>query len=324
VTPGRPQAIAIVSNRQCDELQEAAALLRTQGVEVRFAGMSSSPRLVDAAFLERFDAVVSIGHTVQKSLARGRPVYCYDRFGGPGYIGPANIDAAEIHNFSGRDRAVQRTPAQLCEEILGGYAAAAAEAAALHRLAAERYRLDLALAGLLHPIVPLAEERTILRDRRSAERKLVRQVVNVQVRYELFTPESAMLAGPRLDFLCIRREVRHSAAIPWFREMGEPTPSLYAVSPLPRPLSLHGEVLAAAELKLAAVAARHERGETAATIHQPSPALARQFPQNPNSGSGRFELKLPLTSSTRQIELIARLSDGSEATFCILHFEPVP
>lgn len=61
-------------------------------------------RFVEAKLLLQYDLVITIGRTVQQCLCLGIPVYCYDRFGGPGYITLDNIDFNEYYNFSGRQK----------------------------------------------------------------------------------------------------------------------------------------------------------------------------------------------------------------------------
>lgn len=63
---------------------------------------SFSSRFVNVELLLQYDVVITIGRTVQQCLCLGIPVYCYDHYGGPGYITIENIDTNEYYNFSGR------------------------------------------------------------------------------------------------------------------------------------------------------------------------------------------------------------------------------
>lgn len=49
-----------------------------------------------------FDAVLTIGKTVQYSLSMGIPCYIYDHFGGEGWLTPETFDREAFYNFSGR------------------------------------------------------------------------------------------------------------------------------------------------------------------------------------------------------------------------------
>lgn len=61
-------------------------------------------KFVNADLLLRYDVVITIGRTVQQCMCLGIPVYCYDHFGGPGYITLDNIEFNERMNFSGRQK----------------------------------------------------------------------------------------------------------------------------------------------------------------------------------------------------------------------------
>jgi len=58
---------------------------------------------IEDKVLENYDLVITIGKTVNYCLALGVPVYCYDWFGGSGYLNPGNFAINKRHNFSGRD-----------------------------------------------------------------------------------------------------------------------------------------------------------------------------------------------------------------------------
>jgi hypothetical protein len=319
-----PRNVAVVSNRRCDELRLAGDLLKAQGIAVRFVGFLDKAEFVDSNFVDRCDVVVTIGHTVQKALARGRPVYCYDRFGGPGYIDEGNLDRAETHNFSGRDCPLGKTPEQICAEILDGYAAAAAAAGTLSRIAAERYRLDDVLAGLLGRLAPRAVARPVRAGKLSAARKFVRYAVNAAVRYDLFTPESTMVAKDRLDFVRLKRTLPKPESIPYFREVNAPSPSLYAVSPQPRSAPVYGYILPAPGLEITAIEVHHDDGTvTTAPSGLPSPNLKDMFPDHPLSGVGRFNAHYTIRPGMNRVELIAVLSDGARPVFFVIEIEPV-
>lgn len=148
---GQPR-FAAVSNHLPEELRLAGEALRASGAVFDHIGEGGGAALVTPELLGRYDAVVTIGRTVQAALAMGLPVYCYDRFGGPGYIDPANLAAAADFNFSGRDLRRKLAPGDLAAELVSGYRAAAAAAPALKAFAAQKYslpsRLDAVLARL--------------------------------------------------------------------------------------------------------------------------------------------------------------------------------
>jgi hypothetical protein len=140
--------LAIVSNHVPDEMIEAAALLRARGVNVVLYGPLGQRTRITADVLKTYDAVVTIGKTVQYALAAGVAVFCYDHFGGPGWINRTTFDAACAKNFSGRCQPVRQTAETLADNLLNGYAAARAEAAFLHEKAEELFDFDKNMRAL--------------------------------------------------------------------------------------------------------------------------------------------------------------------------------
>lgn len=115
-----------VSNHIPPELLEAFRVLREMhDVEIVQIGgeaaKGSRAQRVKPADLRHVDAVISIGKTVQYSLVAGIPVYCYDHFGGPGWLVPSNFDLARRSNFSGRGFA-QKNSTAIVDELLSGLA----------------------------------------------------------------------------------------------------------------------------------------------------------------------------------------------------------
>ena len=118
----KPQSICIVSNHIPSELREAAKLLQEDGINVQAFGIGQKNyKRLTKEDVQNFDAIISIGKTVQYGILSRRPVYCYDRFGGPGYITPNNINKALAHNFSGRCCGRKLTPLELKTEILENF-----------------------------------------------------------------------------------------------------------------------------------------------------------------------------------------------------------
>jgi hypothetical protein len=117
--------LLVVSNHMPPELWEAVTQLRARGVQVRVLGQSHGDeyRRTLPSDLHWADAVVSIGKTVQYGIVSGLPVYCYDHFGGSGWLDEDNMAANEDVNFSGRGFG-PRTASMIVEELVEGFAAA--------------------------------------------------------------------------------------------------------------------------------------------------------------------------------------------------------
>ena len=125
--PPHLNSLLVVSNHLPDEVYKALNLLKSAGVESKVIGLSREEHdheqvRVDANLINQFDAVMTIGKTVQYALCSGRPVFCYDHFGGPGWLSEGNYEKARYHNFSGRgfDKA---SPQKIAEHIQTGFPA---------------------------------------------------------------------------------------------------------------------------------------------------------------------------------------------------------
>jgi len=126
VPAGTLRRIAIVSNHPPDELKQAKELLTAQGIDVvSFGRHQDRHSLMTADVIRGFDAVITIGKTVQYCLVSGIPVYVYDHFGGPGWLNDSVFPDAEYANFSGRGFA-RRDPSAITTEITEGVRSAAA------------------------------------------------------------------------------------------------------------------------------------------------------------------------------------------------------
>ncbi len=114
----RLRRIAIISNHPPTEIIVVVGILRARKIAVDLIGSHGKHQLVNINLLNSYDAVITIGRTVQHCMAREIPVFCYDRFGGPGWLNPVNFKIAEYFNYSGRC-CYQKTPSeQIANEII--------------------------------------------------------------------------------------------------------------------------------------------------------------------------------------------------------------
>jgi hypothetical protein len=154
--PERPR-VAVVSNHIQPEIVDAMELVRDRFEVVLIgsqASLGATPRRVDERVIHDLDAVVTIGKTVQYALVAGVPVYCYDTFGGPGWLSPGNVDAAAANHFSGAGSA-KRDAETIAAELVDGWGQARRDAEALLPLAWERFDLDTHLAETILPLLRL-------------------------------------------------------------------------------------------------------------------------------------------------------------------------
>lgn len=148
--PSQPRKIAIVSNHIPNELREASALLGESGAKVDLLGRGEGGRVerVTPAVIGSYDLIITIGKTVQYAIAAGVPVYCYDWFGGPGYLTEDNYDKAKYYNFSGRGFET-KTAKDITHDIVVGYAQAVEGFRYLRKKHADEHRLSTKIQSIL-------------------------------------------------------------------------------------------------------------------------------------------------------------------------------
>lgn len=131
--------LGVVSNHAPKEIIGLKRYFQDRGVEFEVIGGRGSRVLVTPEVLSRFDAIISIGKTVQYCLVLGIPIFVYDHYGGPGWLDCKNIDQAEYYNFNGRCVGLKYQAADLCELIFDGYSDAVAFAEVFVPSAIDRY-----------------------------------------------------------------------------------------------------------------------------------------------------------------------------------------
>jgi hypothetical protein len=135
------EKVVIVSNHVPNELLEAASILKNNFIDIDIIGLTNEYQFIKPEVLLPYDVVVTIGKTVQYCFALKIPVFCYDYFGGPGYISDINFEKAEHYNFSGRCCRRQLKADVLASEIISGYKEALKKLDQLRSIADERYNL---------------------------------------------------------------------------------------------------------------------------------------------------------------------------------------
>lgn len=108
--------IAIITNHITEELMQAKEILINNKYNVVLYGFQGKRELITDKVLEQYDAIVTIGKTVQYAMSLKIPVYVYDIFGGEGYLTLENIEKNRSRNFSGRGFD-KKTPQKIYEEI---------------------------------------------------------------------------------------------------------------------------------------------------------------------------------------------------------------
>ncbi|WP_251900675.1 hypothetical protein [Lactococcus lactis] len=154
--------VLMVSNHSNSELQDAKELLEKKGIEVVQFGQSHEKyQLIEPELLADFDAVITIGKTVQYCLVQGIPVYVYAHFSGDGYLTPENFDENRQNNFSGRKRGTnwdyipheRKTGSQIADELISGYKNALEFHTANRNKWIEEFSIDYVLPNLMKTVV---------------------------------------------------------------------------------------------------------------------------------------------------------------------------
>lgn len=143
--PGRPRKLRrllSVSNHLPEELAAAFDILRAAGVEVTRFGNPDGNRRLTAADVFGHDAVVTIGKSVQYALRSRKPVFCYDHFGGPGWLDADSFPETARRNFSGLNAPDRRSAEDLAGLLRDGFARAAGFAARMDDALLAPYRLE--------------------------------------------------------------------------------------------------------------------------------------------------------------------------------------
>ena len=111
---------AVISNHVPRELKEAASISGSP-VQLDYYGLETEAVPVTPDLLCRYDVVITIGRTAQLCFASTTPLYCYDRFGGPGYLEPEEFEEAKRTNYSGRSNPKKLSAEELVEDLIRGY-----------------------------------------------------------------------------------------------------------------------------------------------------------------------------------------------------------
>lgn len=150
--PVQPERIAVVSNHLSKEMIE---LKRRTNLPftLDFIGWADRALLVTSDMLSHYDCVITIGRTVLDCFAGSIPIYCYDHFGGPGYISPDEVERHAWYNFSGRSVERKLNGEELLSDIIAGYPKALTHLSQLRQYAFEHHNLSHNFDKLLEAIL---------------------------------------------------------------------------------------------------------------------------------------------------------------------------
>lgn len=101
IIPHKINNILAISNHLPNELSDALSKLKSD-FNVDIIGTNHKKILISSEFINKYDLIISIGKSVQYGILSNKFIYCYDRFGGPGFLTDSNFEKAKYYNFSGR------------------------------------------------------------------------------------------------------------------------------------------------------------------------------------------------------------------------------
>jgi hypothetical protein len=151
-TPGELTRIGVISNHPPQEIINFAKFAQDNGLMVEFIGQDANKIYVDPDIITKYDLIISIGKTVQYCFSLKVPIYCYDHFGGPGFITPDNIQFEEYFNFSGRGTNKKRSGQELLDDIRRNYAGACSHLDFLFSYSKEHFMLEYNIQKLFNEL----------------------------------------------------------------------------------------------------------------------------------------------------------------------------
>lgn len=144
--------IAIVSNHPPEELLDVIDIFKTKKINTDLIGILGKRKLVNIDVLTSYDAVITIGRTVQHCMCLGIPVFCYDHFGGPGWLTPENLQRAEWFNYSGRCCYQRFQAEELVDNLMNGFIKNITNISFFRNYAIEHYSLTKNIKTVLDAI----------------------------------------------------------------------------------------------------------------------------------------------------------------------------
>ncbi|MWP62876.1 hypothetical protein [Gilliamella sp. Pas-s25] len=135
--------ILLVSNHPPEEILDAIEILKKEySLNVMNIGVRGNIERLTPVMIENANAVITIGKTVQYAIVGDTPVYCYDHFGGIGWLSATNYKKAEEFNYSGRCCLRKISAREIVEEIIVGYEKAKEDIHQIRHEVLSKYCLD--------------------------------------------------------------------------------------------------------------------------------------------------------------------------------------
>jgi hypothetical protein len=192
-----PESVLVVSNHPPQEMLDALAELKSEGLLKKYDlfGVHGSAKLITPQELTKYDAIISIGKTVQYGILAGLPVYCYDHFGGSGYLNEKTFDLNRFYNFSGRG--FKKKSIQVIKtELINKYSKAVIDA----QFIKDTYSDDFSLSKKLHEFFQPGEPKHVKVDPTDVHR------AHIQVSLNSNSIESIVYLRNRVKELSVKND----------------------------------------------------------------------------------------------------------------------
>ncbi len=310
-----------VSNHHTPEIIDAMSILENRGYRVRKTGRLFGQAQVDRSYVDDSRVIISMGHTILKSVARKKHAYIYDRFGGPGYLTEDNFSEAVHRNFSGRYAGCKGAMA-IVEDLLHNMPDRK-NAEALHARAKQAFHLERNLAGVLDKLDVSRPWRMLDRHKHHSALIMCHSYHARRSGLVRMMPDTWFI--PVLDVAHTHREVdveiRDTGT---WKHLEVKVPSFFRFSEMVRSFQAAVFILEPPEkAHIASIFAHRDDGEVIRGRSDiPSPHVARKFPGDARARRCGHQLILPLKPETRTVEILARDVEGKEHALACMTFHP--
>lgn len=199
--------LVVVSNHIPEEVIAALSTLSLD-FDVIMVGnqreLGANPCRVTPELIADAGAIITIGKTVQYSVAAGIPVYLYDHFGGVGWLTRENFEGARHHNFSGR-HSTRKSSDEIVAEITTGFESMEQEARELRLVELRRIDLNRRMEDVFEWVFDRTQIRRKLQQAEIAQHDIIQRTLAHYVRELIRTQSdretlSIYLEGERAKF----------------------------------------------------------------------------------------------------------------------------
>lgn len=306
--------ILVISNHIPQEIYDSEEYLKAAGIGLTYVGHQHEQIYISPDSINEFIAIITIGHSVQKAMSRGVRVYCYDHFGGPGWINEDNFDNAQDFNFSGRCCNRRLSSKEIAIEIINELECPTINVDQMAEMAFSRYSLSRNILSLLKSMEKKPSNYVNYPKHDDFFRKATQQYCNQSFKFGI-SPQinlnlSSKILTTSIDYL----EKSHLLLL--FR-IDQGIKNIIFNSG--QSFSIGGVVLSCEKNDIVTdIVATDNLGESynPLLIWKESPGLYRNYKDSPNSGNARFSIKFDKVPSVKYIDIILKTSSQNEIRVC--------